>query len=210
MSSPKVAALYVDPNGVYSGRDDVDLWDETRDARLYDGPWPVVAHPPCPRWSMLAYLTRALHGYEIGDDGGCFGAALEAVATWGGVLEHPAGSLAWPRYGLPKPIRGAWSQSLLWTDGWATEVSQSAYGHRARKRTWLFTMGCELPDLNWMSPPVEAKVSSFNHHPKGGFVPNEAIRVRPAEAAATPPAFAEVLLDMARSCAREALAGDAE
>ena len=46
----KVAALYVETNGVYYGLPDVDPWDEERDARLYDGPWPVVAHPPCARW----------------------------------------------------------------------------------------------------------------------------------------------------------------
>ena len=54
-----IAALYVDPNGVYASLHDVDLWDETRDARTYTGPWPVVAHPPCARWSRLAGFTEA-------------------------------------------------------------------------------------------------------------------------------------------------------
>ena len=42
-----VAALYVEKGGVYYGLPGVDPWDEERDARLYDGPWRVVAHPPC-------------------------------------------------------------------------------------------------------------------------------------------------------------------
>jgi len=45
-----IAALYVQTNGCYFGLPDVDPWDEKRDARLYAGPWAVVAHPPCERW----------------------------------------------------------------------------------------------------------------------------------------------------------------
>lgn len=45
-----IAALYVAEGGVYSGLSDVEIWPESRDARLYAGPWPVVAHPPCQRW----------------------------------------------------------------------------------------------------------------------------------------------------------------
>ena len=45
-----IAALYVESRGVYAGLPDVDLWDRDRDARIYAGPWPVVAHPPGARW----------------------------------------------------------------------------------------------------------------------------------------------------------------
>ena len=45
-----IAAIYVQTGGSYYGLDDVDCWDEERDARLYPGPHPVVAHPPCQRW----------------------------------------------------------------------------------------------------------------------------------------------------------------
>jgi len=54
-----VAALYVQANGCYKGLPDVDPWDEVRDARKYDGPYPVVAHPPCSRWCRLAGLVEA-------------------------------------------------------------------------------------------------------------------------------------------------------
>ncbi len=204
MSSQKVAALYVDPNGVYSGRDDVDLWDETRDARLYSGPWPVVAHPPCARWGQLASVNLARWGTPIGSDDGCFKAALAAVRTYGGVLEHPGDSIAFHHFGLPKPRRGSWQRGL-WDEGYVTEVSQNAYGHLARKRTWLYALGVELPDLDWADRPGELVVGAGIHRNNcaGRRLPED-------QAMGTPLSFAEMLLDMARSCAREALAGDTE
>lgn len=45
-----IAALFVQTNGCYFGIDGVDPWDEKRDARKYEGPYSVVAHPPCERW----------------------------------------------------------------------------------------------------------------------------------------------------------------
>ena len=45
-----VAALFVETGGAYFGVPGVDPWDEPRDARLYTGHLPVVAHPPCQRW----------------------------------------------------------------------------------------------------------------------------------------------------------------
>ena len=140
-----IAALYVERDGVYAGLDDVDVWDEQRDARLYAGPWPVVAHPPCERWCRFAKQIEKVHGYRVGDDGGCFEAALAAVRTFGGVLEHPAGSLAWRRYGLPEPRSSfGWTTSLL-DDGATCYVEQGRYGHPMRKATWLYVYGVEAP-----------------------------------------------------------------
>ncbi len=60
-----VATLYVETGGVYYGIPGVDPWDEERDARLYDGPYPVVAHPPCSRWGQLANVNHARYGTPI-------------------------------------------------------------------------------------------------------------------------------------------------
>ena len=100
MTQPSIAALYVETDGAYFGLNGVDPWDETRDARQYAGPYPVVAHPPCQRWGKMWFgqpLTVKRTGIRKvkGDDGGCFAAALRAVRTYGGVLEHPWGSHAW-------------------------------------------------------------------------------------------------------------------
>jgi hypothetical protein len=93
----RVAALYVAKGGIYFGRDDVDPWDEARDARLYAGPHPVVCHSPCTTWSPLAFIWQARRGTPVGEDGQCFAHALASVRRWGGVLEHPAGSAALAR-----------------------------------------------------------------------------------------------------------------
>ena len=74
-----VAALYVQRDGCYFGLPDVDPWDERRDARLYAGPWPVVAHPPCARWGRY-WSGGPSHGTRtLGDDGGCFEADRKSV-----------------------------------------------------------------------------------------------------------------------------------
>ena len=194
----KVAALFVETDGVYFGLPGVDPWDEIRDARRYAGIKPVVAHPPCNKWSPLAYINqKRIPGYKLGDDGGCFAAALNAVRAWGGVLEHPAGSLAWKHFGLDKPRRGMW---LNYTDGWVTEVDQGRYGHRARKRTWLYVCGPEPPGLDWEVAESDVIVSGFTHQKKGEHVACEHRRVRPKEASRTPVAFRDLLLSIARSC----------
>lgn len=149
-----IAALFVETNGVYFGLDNVDPWDEQRDARLYAGPHRVVAHPPCQRWGRFWHgSTRKPHQYKLGDDNGCFEAALRAVRTYGGVLEHPADSHAWKHFGLNRPLRGAGWVFADDEGGWTCYVEQGHYGHMSRKPTWLYTVGTKRPDLNWSRLP---------------------------------------------------------
>ena len=80
-----IAALYVATGGCYFDLEGVDPWDEARDARLYAGPHPVVAHPPCQRWGRYwSGGPSARVRQKLGDDGGCFASALISVQTWGG------------------------------------------------------------------------------------------------------------------------------
>ena len=193
-----IAALFVQRSGVYWDMPDVDPWDEARDARLYAGPHPVVAHPPCSRWCRLAGLVEARWGHKRGEDGGCFASALRSVRTWGGVLEHPAYSDAWCAFDLPRPPRhGGWVRGLC--GGWSAHVEQGRYGHVAKKATWLYAFGVELPSLQWghnADQKSQALVSWCENHVSSG---ERRPRVGKKQASRTPPAFRDVLLGMARS-----------
>ena len=140
-----IAALYVQAGGSYYGLPDVDPWDQERDARAYAGPAPVVAHPPCQRWGKMwagspSVIAKTGRRKIKGDDDGCFAAALDAVRTYGGVLEHPWGSYAWPHFGLNKPSRhGGWILADTY-GGWTCCVEQGRYGHYARKPTLLYAV----------------------------------------------------------------------
>lgn len=196
----QVAALYVETNGVYFGLPDVDPWDEKRDARNYAGPHPVFAHPPCGRWCQLAGLVQKVHGYKIGDDGGCFEHALDSVRTYGGVLEHPEHTLAWSHFGLPKPsTRGGWTVTI---DGEAVcYVEQEAFGHPHRKPTWLYAYGVELPELPWQSRRHHDGDPGWYVDKRRGQVKHGQNRMRDARASRTPGPFRDALLAMARTAA---------
>lgn len=146
-----ITALYVETNGAYYNLPNVDPWDESRDARKYRGPHPVVAHPPCQRWGKYWHgAPNKPHQYRLGEDGGCFAAALTAVRNYGGVLEHPADSLAWEFFGLRTPPRkGGWVSADAY-GGMTCCVEQGHYGHISRKPTWLYAAHVLLlPHLRW-------------------------------------------------------------
>lgn len=191
-----IAALYVQTDGCYFGLEGVDPWDERRDARLYAGPWPVVAHPPCDRWCQMAPVNQARYGHKVGDDAGCFAAALSSVRAWGGVLEHPALSLAWPAFALPRPVYGGWTRTFC--GGWVGHVDQRNYGHRATKGTWLYAFGVEPPSLRWQKgAPPEAWIST--DRPRAELAALGISQLSKREAKATPHAFRDVLISIARS-----------
>jgi hypothetical protein len=198
----QIAALFVETNGCYYGLPDVDAWDINRDARKYVGPYPVVAHPPCSRWCRLAGLVEARWGHKRGDDDGCFKHALWAVRAFGGVLEHPAYSDAWAAFELNRPPTGGGWVSADFQGGWTCYVEQGRYGHPAKKATWLYAHGIELPSLRWGHAPdqeVKALVSWCGSHTRAD---EKRQRVGKAIASRSPIEFRDALIAMARSACR--------
>lgn len=207
-----IAALYVRKGGAYFDLPDVDPWPEERDARTYAGPWPVVAHPPCQRWGKMWFgqpltVKRTGERKKRGDDGGCFEAALAAVRKWGGVLEHPWHSHAWPHFHLTVPPRGGGWIMADDLGGWTCCVEQGRYGHYARKPTLLYAFGCALRELDWgISParldPAVVERMGLARAKRLGEVGARGGGTDSAARIGTPIAFRDVLIDMARTGAR--------
>jgi hypothetical protein len=213
---PPIAALYVEPGGAYYGLPGVDPWDQARDARQYSGPWPVVAHPPCERWGRFWHGSpRKPHQFKLGDDGGCFAAALEAVRRFGGVLEHPADSKAWDAFGLRKPKRGypGWIAADEF-GGLTCYVEQGFYGHLARKATWLYAckvinpcFNLPLHTLRWgrglqRLDPKMVERHGYEYARRKGMVSMIGGKHKKAIRNATPPEFRDLLLSIARTVKR--------
>lgn len=180
-----VAVLFVDPKGPYPSL--VSLWyGEEQDARTYDGPWPVVAHPPCGPWSTLRSLS-----HETTKD--CGPIAVAAVRKFGGVLEHPCGSKLFEHCGMPRPggLPDAWG-------GLTFEVCQVDWGHVARKRTWIYVVGARaLP----MAPPKREPTHWVSGGGTGRGKTPAGIKVCSAQQRRrTPIDFALFLIDIAASC----------
>lgn len=190
----RIAALYVDPRGPYPKLVDVDCWDQTRDARLYDGPDPVVAHPPCGPWGNLRHM-RVPNRARRAQDEDCGPRAIEQVQRWGGVLEQPKGSRLFAHCGV--------DERELYT------IEQVQWGHVARKKTWLYVVGisprdmCDaiLPWTRERRAPTHWVSGGRLHVRKGsgGVVP-PGIKVCSAQQRRrTPPALAEWLVSLGRA-----------
>ena len=199
-----ISALFVEKDGCYFGLDNIDPWDVDRDARMYDGPNKVIAHPPCERWGRYWGGGPMLHGTpkqkNLGDDNGCFESALNSVRKYGGVIEHPEASHAWRWFGLNKPPRsGGWIKADEF-GGMTCCVEQGYYGHRARKRTWLYINGVEPKELKWGRAPGEFNLLDEGYHSKEErarkIKTGICQRLSKKQRAATPIEFRDLLISM--------------
>lgn len=203
-----IAALYVATGGCYFCLPDVDPWDKARDARTYAGPHRVVAHPPCERWGRYwGGAPTTWPRLVLGDDGGCFAAALAAVRKWGGILEHPEGSHAWRAFNLTTPpYSGGWIHADF-LGGWTCCVEQGHYGHRARKKTWLYLHGVGLPpSLLWGRSSATVRLDEGFHSAeerRRAIKTGVCERLSAKQCAATPIAFRDLLLGIVRSVESE-------
>jgi hypothetical protein len=174
-----IPVLFCMPRTIYHTFPQCDVYDEARDAFTYPGGLPVIAHPPCRLWSRMKAFSTAP---ETEKQTAWF--ALDMVRTYGGVLEHPADSSFWKAANLPT---GSQRDEY---GGFTLVVDQHAFGHRARKRTWLYIVGIypgQIPayPISWELPTMWVTTSQKKFKKKS---------LGPRERSATPILFAEFLI----------------
>jgi hypothetical protein len=193
-----VAILCASQKTYYRELPALEVYDIDRDARTFPGGMPVIAHPPCRRWTrfgmamMKARLTR--FGIETPPEEveaerqlGLF--CARNVVEWGGILEQPAGSKLFAAAGLPLPGAAHSDNSF------SLQVWQSWWGYPVRKQTWLYFRGInqsaiEIPFRLWN--PLPGSQWYWYNRGNGSGSANAHIR------SMTVPALAEWLVDLAR------------
>jgi hypothetical protein len=132
-----------------------------------------------------------------------FAAALTAVRNYGGVLEHPAHSKAWPYFGLAKPTAGeGWSKADDY-GGWTCQVEQGHYGHMSRKATWLYGVDIDFVELRWGKGeqrlhPKAVEKYGYEKARRIGMMAMVGGKDKTKIRNATPPEFRDVLVGMCR------------
>jgi hypothetical protein len=186
-----VAVLFARADSVYKTMPGVDVWDEARDARKWQGGCPVVAHPPCRAWGRLSHMAKpAPHEKDLARW------AVAQVRQWGGVLEHPEGSRLWQDQQLPQQ---GWRDEF---GGFTMIVAQSWWGHKAEKLTRFYVVGCEP----WEVPDVPIRLGRATHVIASATArqrrdhPDFRPEVTKAEREHTPPELAAWLVELARRC----------
>lgn len=132
----EVAVLFAHRKSVYKQIPGLDVFDIDRDSRTWPGGCPVIAHPPCRAWGGLRQFSKPRE-----DEKALAPWAVVQVQRYGGVLEHPRGSSLWAHCGLPK------GREVDEFGGFTVQVDQCWWGHKARKSTWLYVVGCSQRDI---------------------------------------------------------------
>jgi hypothetical protein len=180
-----VAVLFARPDSCYKALPGVEVFDAERDARTYDGPWPVVAHPPCRSWGRLRAFANPRP-----DERNLARLAVALVREFGGVLEHPAGSTLWPAQNLPRPgERDSFG-------GWTLAAPQKWWGHKAEKATWFYVVGCEPRDQPEMPLVLGEAAYVVQSRKRDDYRPH----ISKAERELTPPELASWLVELANRC----------
>lgn len=189
----KIAVLFARVDSNYKHLPGVDVWDFERDARLFPGGTPVIAHPPCRAWGQLRHMAK-----PRSDERDLAFFAVDQVRSNGGVLEHPKLSTLWQVANLPSP------RQFDKFGGWTLPIHQNWWGHRAEKATLLYIVGCppsSIPDIPLVLGRAPCRIGSSGRRLDGSRLQLGDVGYRPeithAEREHTPPDLCAWLVDLA-------------
>lgn len=149
----KTSVLFTCDQSSYLDDVRADCWPASRDARLWLGSGPLIAHPPCRAWGRLRGFASPRPGEA---DLARF--SVHMVRAFGGVLEHPEASLLWRDMALPRPGEG-----FDPFGGWTLGITQDWFGHPAPKKTWLYIVGLppkRIPALPFVLGSASGRVEN--------------------------------------------------
>lgn len=148
----KIPVLFTLPGSNYTKYSFTDCYDVNRNALNYSGQKAIIAHPPCRLWGRLSHLSKAPKSERLL----AIWAVIKVRAN-GGILEHPAGSRLFRKMLIP--LDGSPDQY----GGFVISINQHWFGFKAKKRTYLYIVGCsrsQLPALTLNFDAITHSVSS--------------------------------------------------
>lgn len=178
-----IPVLFVRDDSDYKNDPRFDCYDKSRNALTYGGRLPVIAHPPCRAWGVLAHMAKP----EPGEKELALW-AVDKVRECGGILEHPSGSKLWRAKNLP--FVGGFPDSF---GGFTIRINQYDFGHVASKPTILYIVGTKKQNL----PPIPRRLSTPQKSITGQ-VPGTS-RCTQYEREYTPPALIEWMVTVIES-----------
>lgn len=149
-----ISVLYTQKNSIYNQLK-TDNWNKTRDATKWPGGNPIIAHPPCRAWGNYKHKAKP----EPGEKQLAIHAII-MIRLWGGVLEHPKTSTLWKTMNLPRPgLTDAYG-------GWTLNIDQKWWGHKAKKNTNLYIVGCPPKDIPAIPITLEQPTNTIENMAK--------------------------------------------
>ena len=123
-NTDELAVLFCHKDTEYAGLPGVHLWYRERNALLYPGPFPIIAHPPCAAFGRFKKRSTQPALPSI--------LCVHLAELYGGVIEQPATSCLFRLCAPP---------------GFIETIRQSAFGYPTEKLTHLFWVSRPAPPL---------------------------------------------------------------
>lgn len=179
-----VSALFVRTDSIYKSLE-IDCWDIERDARLWPGGNPIIAHPPCRAWGKLKAFAKPRP-----DERQLAIWSIEQIRKYGGVLEHPRHSSLWKEMNLPT------GKQIDQFGGFSICVNQFWWGHLAEKKTLLYICGVKPHNI----PKIPLRFDLIEYVVTTSKKKNGKKEISKKMREATPIEFAKWLIELASRC----------